>query len=182
MYKGKYSDKAKRRLAPWVALVLALVLTLSVGGTIAYLVTDTNAIQNTFIPGKISCKINEDGWEDGNTVKQNVTVTNTGNADAFIRAAIVMNWINSNGEYAPEAVEASDYEITLGSGWTKNGDYYYWSGSVAPNGTTGELIKSCEPVTAKDGYTLCVEILADAIQAAPTSVAQDNWGYVPSGN
>lgn len=182
MYKGKYSENNKRRLSPWAALALVLVLALSVGGTIAYLMTNTTSIENIFIPGKVSCVINEPDWDNGDTVKEDVTVTNTGNTDAFIRAAIVVNWINNKGEYAPEPVKTTDYNMVLGSGWTNVGEYYYWSGTVSPNGTTGELIESCTPLVNKDGYTLCVEILADAIQASPTSVAQDNWGYVPTGN
>ena len=180
MYKGKYSNRKKRRLAPWAALALALVLTLSVGGTIAYLITDTRPVTNTFTPGNIACAVVESGWKDGNTTKKDVTIQNTGNTDAYIRAAIVVNWIDTNGHFAPEAVSNNEYSLDLGNGWIEQGGYYYWPSSVAASAETGKLIQSCSPNVTKEGYTLCVEVLADAIQATPIKAVKDAWGIDPT--
>ena len=190
MYKGKYSENNKRRLSPWAALALMLVLALSVGGTIAYLMTNTTSIENTFTPGKVSCEINEPGWENGqSTEKKAVTVTNTGNVSAFIRAAIVLNWIDAEGNYAPFQVTDDQYSLTIGNGWYEKDGYYYWPSAVAANGATGELIVSCTPSESIDGYTLCVEVLADAIQAEGVGKDENNaekkpvelaWGIDPT--
>lgn len=173
MYKGKYSNKKKRRLAPWAALALALVLTLSVGGTIAYLITDTGPVTNTFTPGNVACEVIEKF--DG-TTKSDVKIKNTGNTDAYIRAAIVVNWIDTNGHFAPEVVNNDEYRLDLGNGWIEQGGYYYWPSSVAASAETGKLIQSCSPNVTKEGYTLCVEVLADAIQATPINAVKDAWG------
>lgn len=183
MYKGKYSNKKKRRLAPWAALALALVLTLSVGGTIAYLITDTRPVTNTFTPGNVACAVVESGWKDGNTTKKDVTIQNTGNTDAYIRAAIVVTWQNADGNVLGKApVLGSDYtlELATDTGWdiTTSDGYYYYATAVSANNSTGILINECKvlnPAPA-EGYTLCVEVLADAIQATPINAVKDAWG------
>lgn len=173
MYKGKYSNRKKRRLAPWAALALALVLTLSVGGTIAYLITDTRPVTNTFTPGNVACQVVE---EFNGETKSDVKIKNTGNTDAYIRAAIVVNWIDTNGHFAPEVVSNDEYSLYLGNDWIEQGGYYYWPSSVAASAETGKLIQSCSPNVTKEGYTLCVEVLADAIQATPIKAVKDAWG------
>lgn len=180
MYKGKYSNKKKRRLAPWAALALALVLTLSVGGTIAYLITDTRPVTNTFTPGNVDCQVIE--TFDG-TIKSDVKIKNTGNTDAYIRAAIVVTWQNASGNVLGKApVLGSDYtlELATDTGWniTTSDGYYYYATAVSVNNSTGILINECtvlKPAPA-EGYTLCVEVLADAIQATPIKAVKDAWG------
>lgn len=180
MYKGKYSNRKKRRLAPWAALALALVLTLSVGGTIAYLITDTDPVENTFTPGNVDCQVIE--TFDG-TIKSDVKIKNTGNTDAYIRAAIVVTWQNASGNVLGKApVLGSDYTLKLATdtGWniTTSDGYYYYATAVSVNNSTGILINECtvlKPAPA-EGYTLCVEVLADAIQATPINAVKDAWG------
>lgn len=190
MYKGKYSNRKKRRLAPWAALALALVLTLSVGGTIAYLITDTGPVTNTFTPGNVACEVIEPGWKDGHTTKENVTIQNTGNTDAYIRAAIVVTWQNaSSGNVLGKApVLGSDYTLQLATdtGWdiTTSDGYYYYATAVSANNSTGILINECKVLKSApaEGYTLCVEVLADAIQATPINAVKDAWGVTVDAN
>ena len=94
MYKGKYSNKNNHRLSSWAALALALVLTLSVGGTIAYLITNTSAITNTFTPSYVDCLVDESF--NGN-VKTNVSVKNNGDTEAYIRATVIVTWQDAAG-------------------------------------------------------------------------------------
>ena len=180
MYKGKYSNRKKRRLAPWAALALGLMLTLSVGGTIAYLITDTRPVEKTFTPGNVACQVIEDF---NGTTKSNVKIKNTGNTDAYIRAAIVVTWQNASGNVLGKApVLGSDYTLKLATdtGWniTTSDGYYYYATAVSVNNSTGILINECtvlKPAPA-EGYTLCVEVLADAIQATPINAVKDAWG------
>lgn len=195
MNNGKYSTKKnrKRRLiwSKQFVLLCAVVMLLIgvIGGSLAFLTTNSNAVENTFTPGKVSCTINEPKWTDGDIVKSNVTVTNTGNTDAYIRAAIVVTWVDASGNKAPQVpVPDTDYTLDIGDDWrTFNDGYYYYNATVAPSGTTTNLIDSCKVIKGNlDGYTLCVEILADAIQSTGTSangtpVAQ-SWGHTPSAN
>ena len=163
-----------------VLLSLLLVAALCVGGTLAYLATQTGSVANTFTPTSVGTHIDE--VKDGN-VKKNVTVTNTGSTDAYVRAAIVVTWIDDAGEVYPEApVLGTDYTMELNTGtggdWTEYEDgYYYCKASVAGGGKTGVLISSAEPKgTAPEGYYLSIEILSQAIQAEPDAAVIDAWG------
>lgn len=177
---GKRTPRHGRRLGFGRQLLLLAALAVIamgvVGGTVAYLVTNTGSVVNTFEPGYVTCIINED-FNDGDTVKENVTVTNTGNVDAFIRAAIIVTWKSGNDIVATVPVNGTDYRIIglePNAKWTKVGDYYYYNKKVSPGEKTSNLFDSCEVLT-DNGYTLSVEILADAIQAEPERVVEENW-------
>lgn len=178
MYKGKYSRERRRRPALWAALALALVLTLTAGGTVAYLFTNTDAVTNTFTPANTDITIEEDF---NGKVKNNVKVKNTGDIDVYVRAMIVVTWQNDAGEVHDTApVEGTDYMISLGNntGWAAGADgYYYYTSKVAPNGSTGILLTDCKPVEGKtpENYHLVVDVLAQAIQAQPDSVVTEVW-------
>lgn len=159
---------------------LAVIAMGVVGGTVAYLVTNTAPVVNTFEPGMVSCSIGESF--DG-TTKSNVYVKNDGNTDAYIRAAIIVTWKDAAGNIAATVpVKDKDYTMDLNSSdWTKHSDgYYYHKSSVAPGDTTANLINSCTAVNPNGEYTLSVEILADAIQSSPESAVIQAWGFNPS--
>ena len=177
---GKRTPRHGRRLGfgRQVLLLAALVVIAMgvVGGTVAYLVTNTTPVVNTFEPGYVKCVINED-FNDGDTVKENVTVTNTGNVDAFIRAAIIVTWKSGNDIVATVPENDIDYKITgleNNTKWTKVGDYYYYNEKVSPGETTSNLFDSCKVLTDM-GYTLSVEIPADAIQSTPANAVESSW-------
>lgn len=186
--KNKNGRKVKRlrwnRSFVVLASVLVLIIGL-VGTTLAWLSTDTTPITNTFTTSTVTTTIEE--GESGET-KNNVKVTNTGNANAYIRAMVVVTWqkddTNSSEVYATAPVEGTDYTlIWTKDGWVKHTDgYYYYTSAVAPNASTGILLTSCKPVEGKtpEGYHLVVEILSDAIQAKPDSAVTDAWGVNPS--
>ncbi len=155
----------KRKTILTLAL-LAVVLTASIGGTLAYLKTSTEAVTNTFTQAYVKCSVKEPGWTDGNTVKSNVTVHNDGNITAYIRAAIVVTWKDESGNTMAEKPGAGDYTLSIGSEWTANGGYYYYNQTVAAGASTANLIDSCTSTgTYVDGRKLCVEVVASAIQA-----------------
>lgn len=186
---GRRKPRHGRRLS-WgrqalLLAALAVIVMGVVGGTVAYLVTNTTPVTNTFEPGYVTCVINEKG-PDGkegfknnfDTVKKNVTVTNTGIVYAYIRAAIIVTWKDSSGNIAATVpVEGTDYTLELNNtNWTESGGYYYHKGSVAPNAQTEKLIKTCTALKSNGDYTLSVEILADAIQSSPDSAVTQAWG------
>lgn len=183
MKNGKYSKNNTKRRLRWskqfVLLASVVVLLVgAIGGSLAYLFTNTDPVVNTFIPGEVVIEVVEPGWEDGDLEKSNVTIKNTGNVDAIIRAMIVVNWQDAQGNIYPGApVAGTDYTITglPGEGWTggTNGWYVYGE-AVAPGGSTGILFSKCSTATgtAPAGYHLVVDVIAEAIQAVGSD---QNW-------
>ncbi|MGM9590405.1 MAG: hypothetical protein ACI3V0_09585 [Faecousia sp.] len=172
MKYGKYSsDNRKRRLRWSKQFVLlasvAILLVGVVGGSLAYLLTNTDPVVNTFTPGNVTIEVDEDF--DG-SVKENVKIENTGNVDAYIRARVVVTWQDdSRNIYPAQPAEGTDYTISWRKdGWTGpvNGVYTH-TNSVAPGGQTGVLFTACQPVANKTpaGYHLVVDVIAEAIQA-----------------
>ena len=78
-------------LLPLVLLALALT-----GATLAYLITHTDPVPNRFTPAHVSCNVTEDF--DGPT-KKNVTVTNTGDIDAYLRVKLVTYRVHDDGHH-----------------------------------------------------------------------------------
>ena len=181
---GKRVMKTKQ---PVALVALLVLLCCTVVGTLAYLVTSTDPVTNTFTPASVSTEVNEDF--DGIT-KSNVTIKNTGNIDAYIRAAVIINWADGDGNVSATPVKDGDYVIKYDSSntWKKIGDYWYYTKPVAADSLTEKaLIESCAPVAGKapDGYDLQVTILADGIQADGVgsngkTPMEDAWGVTPS--
>lgn len=178
MYQGKHTSHDSRR-APrknrrfrwnrqFVLLVSIIALLVGiVGSSLAYLVTKTDPVQNTFQPSRVTCRIDEKF--DGAT-KSNVNVTNTGDTDAYIRAYIVVTWTDDDGNIvAQKPMAGEDYSLVIptNTGWSKGSDgFYYYASSVVPNGQTGTLIESCSPMGENaQKYKLTVDIIADAVQS-----------------
>lgn len=178
----KYRNKrANKRKAAVLLSSLAVFLVLCVGVTIAFLIAKDNAVENTFNPSTVSCAVNESF--DG-TTKSNVYLSNTGDTEAYIRAAIVVTWKDGeNGNvYGKAPVEGDDYAIELNlDDWIEGNDgYYYYKKPVAAGGQTAVLITECTAVqnNVPVGYGLNVEILGSAIQSVPVTVVEDCWTSV----
>lgn len=172
-------------------ILLAAVIVLlagAVGGTWAFLVAQSEPVQNNFTYAHVRCTIDEK-FENG--VKSDVKIQNTGDIPAYIRARIVVTWKDTSGNVSAAAVpvKGSDYTMDMGTGWTEGKDgYWYCKTAVNPNVSTPELITECKKTAnanAPDDYDLSVEILADAIQSEPASAVTEAWGNTPiaaSGN
>ena len=181
MYRGKRSKSTKHI---WLLASVVLLVSIAVTGTVAYLLTHTEAVTNTFTLAEVPISVVEDEFL-GET-KKNVCVQNEGDVDAYIRAKIIVNWVDGEGKIYSIAPEKDvDYRISTGNGWTPLGDYYYFIDKVAPGKPTGILIEEAKYIAnAPEGYTLSVEILAQSIQAdgknasgqTPVEIA---WGVDP---
>lgn len=178
MYQGKHvthKSRKRRSTKPLVLLASVVVILCTViGGTLAWL-TDSKEVQNTFEPGRVSCTI-EESFSGG--VKSNVTIKNTGNVPAKIRAQIIVSWQDAAGNTSGLSTDGC-YDLVIGDEWSGSNPYVY-AGPVAPGASTPALIVSCTPNGKKpeglpEGYELSVEILADAIQYDGGA----NWGLDP---
>ena len=164
----------KKSLITLVSLLAILCVT--VGGTLAFLVDTDGPINNIFNPSKVTTEV-EEKLDQEQLIKKDVKIKNTGDTDAYIRAAVVVTWQNKAGEvYGKLPVSGTDYEISydLKNGWSLGSDgFYYWKGIVksddeAPKDCwTGVLITSCKPKVdpPAEGYFLNVEIIGSGIQA-----------------
>lgn len=164
----KQEKRRNSRKGLIAAVALVLLLCAAVGGTLAWITAQTPAVANTFTPAHVTCKVDE---TFKNNEKSNVSILNTSDIDAYIRAAIVVNWADKDGNVSGTPVTDSDYTMSLNltsSGWVKGSDgYYYYTSPVAPGRNTEILITRCSPTVnaAPAGYELQVTILAEAIQA-----------------
>ena len=177
-----------RRRSIILLVSLLSVIALSIGTTLAFIFTNTGKVENTFNPAQISCEVTE---EFKNNIKTNVSIKNTGNTDAYIRAAVIVTWVNNDGNvYATAPQKGTDYTIILADDFSENwltdsNGFYYCKAPVAPDSDTPLLIKECRVIDGKapEGYHLSVEILASAIQSEPSSVVAEQWDVtVTDGN
>lgn len=166
-YHGSRVSKTNRpkHFAGLLALVLILVCT--VGGTVAYLVTHTDPVVNTFTPGEVSCQVNEEFNED-NTVKTKAVVKNTGNVPAYIRVAVVANTIDEQGNIT--GMKTLPDNRLNETDWTKSGDFYYYKGVVQPGDVTDNLLNADINLEG-----IQVTILASAIQSMPDEAVKEAW-------
>ncbi len=161
-------------------LIIAVFLCVAlIGSTVAYLIIRFGTIKNVFVPGKVSETITE--TFDGK-IKQDVKIKNTGDATAYVRATVVFNWKNANGEILYTALAANtDYTITYDTSgaWIKGSDgYWYHKAPIAPDSESVAFIKECKPVDSAvpEGYMLSVDIISEAVQADPTDAVKAAWG------
>lgn len=184
MYQGTYARNPRKprrravRMNKTAILLLAVILLAGavIGTTVAYLTTNTSAIVNTFEYAKVSCDVEETFKNDE---KSNVQIRNTGNIPAYIRAYVVVNWLDSAGNIVPSVPSGYDYDLKMpiDSRWVlKDDGYYYYSDPVAPDDATGGSLLTCTWTHPENPqYRLSVEIIATAIQSQPANVITDVW-------
>ena len=166
-YHGSRVSKTNRPKHFAALLALVLILVCTVGGTVAYLVTHTDPVVNTFTPGEVSCQVNEEFDED-NTVKTKAVVKNTGNVPAYIRVAVVANTIDGDNITGMATLEDGWLNET---DWMKSGDFYYYKGVVQPGDVTANLLTAA----GIDLTGIQVTILASAIQSMPDDAVNEAW-------
>ena len=188
MYNGshaKANNKPRIRMNKLAILFIAVVMLIGavVGSTVAFLVTETAPVENKFSYAKLSTEITEDLT---GTTKSNVQVKNTGTISAYIRAAVVANWIDADGRNIVASVpEGYSYDLTCSSGsWAQGNDgFFYYLLSVAPGASTeGNLLTCTVTCPETPEYTLSVEVLAEAIQSTPASAVNEAWNVAVDGD
>ena len=165
-----------------VFCVLTVVLALAVvGTTLAIIIDRTDPLVNTFPPANVNINM------VGNTV------TNHSDTSVYVRAAVVVTWVNNNGTpddatddttLSTAPVEGTDYNITFNTSenWAKGADgFWYQKNAVAAGGSAPALIGSVTQETTVEGYTLTVQVLTSAIQAIPATAVVESWSSGVSG-
>ena len=187
---GRHSSGRYRVRIRSMALLFAIALLVGagVGSTVALLQDKTDAVENTFTYGKVSCAVQEDFNKENNIyIKRNVCIQNTGNTDAYIRVLLVFTWKDKDGNvFVNKPVENRDFQINmdLSQGWIVSrstiGAYIYYKNPVAPGQSTPNLIDSLFQIDGANvpengAYHLSVEVVAEAVQANPAQAVNDAW-------
>lgn len=186
MYHNKYAysrasaksparaGRARKRMIT-VLLSVMLLLGMTVGGTVAFLIDVDGPIVNIFTRTQVSCSVTEDF--DG-TTKSNVNVVNNSNIAAYIRVKLITYRVDASGNHIGGTAEIP--EFTLGEGWFEQDGYYYYNQAVAAGA------KPAAPLIGADGIKLAaysdvdggrqvIEVMAEAIQSVRTSVVKECW-------
>ena len=186
MYQDAHNEKSGRhgiRMNRTAVLLIAIILLIStaVGSTVAFLATKTEPVENSFEYANVSCEVTQNCDTDGSIVQ----AKNTGTISAYIRAAVVANWIDADGNIAASVPEGYSYDLTCSSGsWAKGTDgFFYYLLPVAPDALTEGSLLTCT-VTCPENpeYTLSVEVLAEAIQSTPASAVNEAWNVKVDGD
>ncbi len=159
-------------------LVLTVVLSVAiVGSTLAYIIVKTNELNNTFTPGEVDISISGS------------TITNIEDTDVYVRAAVVVTWVDTNGvilSTMPVEGEDADYTITYSTdaNWAKGSDgfWYYKKPISKDDSVTLIAANGVTANTTMEGYTLTVQVLSSAIQAEPAGAVVNSWTSVASVN
>lgn len=152
-------------------LSLCLIFALAVGTTFALLKANTDPVTNTFTAAKSGTDIVEE--LDGSQ-KTSIIVKNTGTAVSYVRVKLVMNWVDGDGNVSAEPVNITP---SITGNWFEQDGIYYYKMPVAAKDFTTNLLQT--PITqdaAPEGYHLEVTVLAESIQAAPSTAVQQSWG------
>lgn len=154
---------------------LLLVAIVAVGGTMAWLNTESGPITNTFKPSVVSSEVTE---EFDGTTKKNVNVTNTGDTDAYIRVKLVTYRVNEEGQHIGGEAEIPSF--TLGTDWVEHDGYYYYTLPVArgekPKNDLIDSITLNGNYNDADGGKQVIEVMAEAIQSDPERAVGEAWG------
>ena len=169
--KGRGPAARVYRTAVLLIAVLLLITT-AVGSTAAFLVTKTGPVVEDFAYAQVSCQVTD-----------TMGVKNTGTAQAYIRASYAVNWLDGEGNIAAAAPKGYSCDLVENpqGAWVEGGDgYFYYPAPVDPGGETPSLLTCSAPYPEYPGYTLSVEVVAEAIQSNPAEAAEEAWGVTVS--
>ena len=155
-----------------------LLLTMAVGGTLAYFLDATEEVIYTLQAGYLATQLQQSLDGDAHSVR----VENLGNVDVYVRVAILGNWVDENNVIvAPWTAEIAVNEV---QGWQQGEDgFYYYTKPLlgqknvqTPNLLAASVAQSGGPA----GAHLEIAVLHQAIQAecrnaAGLYPAEDAW-------
>ena len=173
LFSSRSSHAAKKRGAKKLsaaAIAIILVVVMTIGGTVAFLMDSTESVVNKFTPASSGITIEEEVKEN---CKTEIAVKNTGDTGAYIRVSLVANYYDENGNITGGAA-VPNFTLNSEKWFLGNDGYYYYKQPVAANDVTDNLLASESKMQLEDNMQ--VTVLAQSIQASPTSVVHDKWG------
>ncbi len=160
-------------------VVLASVLVLVIIGivySLAYLNERTNSVTNEFAGSTLDLTVSED-FEDGDLIKENVEIQNTGEVPMYVRVKLIVQAQDENGTIIANpivvddlnfrGIDIDDFEISKISNWLEIDGYYYYQELLDP-GEEVLLFESArlkEEIVFKGDYTPVLTISTQGLQA-----------------
>lgn len=174
---GKRISPKKRHWTPFVVILAVAALVATIGGTMAWLTASPNGLTNTFTPANVEIKVAE---EYTNNIKKNVGVENKSDVPVYVRATVVVNWLDANDNVCADT-HTDDFTFTWPSSWTLGSDGYYYYHQPLAAGDKAEIIGESGVALVEDGNCkMQVTFLAQAVQAEPDDAVEYAWDFVPS--
>ena len=187
MAKRKNVTRLEKLLV--TAMTLALILGITVGVTAAFVLTQTEALENTFVAAKVQVRVSQAFNAVSGDLSEVAVNNDHSNIPVYIRVAVVANWRRSDGNVCGGTHNVDLPAIpdnTLGTDWVKGSDgFYYYTKPVAVGSKTSDLfVGTITLPTASDGCVAQMFFLASAIQAQGTTdggvpAYQDAWAAAP---
>lgn len=164
-----YANGGAKKLSA-AAIAIILVVVMAIGGTVALLMDSTDSVTNKFAPASSGITIEEKVKEN---CKTEIAVKNTGDTGVYVRVSLVANYYDDNGNITGGAA-VPDFTLNSDKWFVGNDGYYYYKQPVAAGDVTDNLLASGSKMQLEDNMQ--VTVLAQSIQASPTSVVHDKWG------
>ncbi len=165
--------KIKIILALFASLILLFALERSY--SLAYLNETTTPVINHFSGSSFDLTVREE-FEKGNTIKENVTVINTGSVPMYVRVKVLPQAQEENEVIIANpivetnscfrAIDIQDFEISDIKNWINIDGYYYYQELIEPMEEV-VLFQSAylkENVVFKSNYTPVLTIAAQGVQ------------------
>ena len=160
---------------------VAMLLTFTVSGTVAFLADNSGSVTNTFTPVEVDTMIVEN--EDFSTthIKKSIQVKNNpgeNHIPVYVRVSVSGYWVDATGANIVAPWNGSiDYNQT---NWAAGSDgFYYYKGELAVGATTANLLASniSQPTDKPAGADhLVVTVIHQAIQSQPDAAIKAAWG------
>ena len=116
----------KRKTLIRIVIVLAVVLVLLCGTSMALMFRQTSLMTNAFETAIVDCVVYEETDSGSVTAmsKSSIKVKNTGNIPAYIRLRFVSYWVDADGNIVGKASEMPSIPYDQSTWFEQNGMYY----------------------------------------------------------
>lgn len=165
-------------------LVLFLLVSLTIQGTIAYLKL-IHSKENEVVLGTVIPEIVEN-IDSETEIRENIRIKNIGNSPIYIRVSLIYYFENEKGVIIKdEPVIDNDYNIVFSDSknWIKSIEgYYYYKLMLNPGELTDNLIDKLEEINKLDTNKFKMDIAVQAIQANPNRAIIQAWNVLIEDN
>ena len=174
----------KRREVKAVLLIVAVVAAASLvlSTSLAYLSKSSGAVVNEFGIVELECEVKQTS-ANGSVSEIYVQIPETGTtgyADAYVRATVVCNWQDADGNVVAK-FDIPALPAELGDDWVLGSDgYYYYTKALTgkDDRTTDLFTTAITCAGSTEDCKMVVTVIAEAIQADGSAPIDDYWQAV----